>query len=237
MFFFPRKVVYFFFIGVFSVCLLVLFYILFFNQGLVVTDPSVSLSQNNIILKMTLYNESMHTISGIRVTVKSPKKVFEFFLNGDESKSVLRPGEKYEFMEAIELSESLAYSVFISAPFNKTIPMNFELKENTIDPVLAKVTINPKLYLNEKYSYPIELCNISDDDLPEVIWVEEANVGFFKETFYERSIPLQKDECKTIYSDLTPIKAGSVELRFYLRVGPISKASSKIIEVIERGVE
>ncbi len=221
--------------GVFSVCLLVLIYILFFNQGLVVKDPAVSLSTNNLVLKMTLYNESMHTISGIKVTVKSSKRAFEFFLNGDESKSSLMPGEKYEFLEAIELSESLYYSVFISAPFNKTIPMNFELKESTIDPVLAKVTINPRIYLNEKYSYTIELCNVSDDALPEVIWVEEAAEGFFKETFFERSIPLQKDECKTIYSTLTPIKSGSVELKFSLRVGPISKGSSKVIEVVERG--
>lgn len=234
MIFVSRKIVYSFFLLVFLVCFLSLVYVFFFNEGLVVKDPSVSLSQNNLVLKMTLYNASMHSISGIKVTVKSSKKVFEFFLNGDESKSVLRPGERYDFLEAIELSESLNYTVFVSAPFSKTIPMNFELKENFINPVLVKVIINPKIYLNEKYSYSVELCNVSDGDLPEVIWVEGADEGFFKESFIERSISLKKGECKTIYSPVTPIKLGTVELKFYLRVGPLSKGSSKVIEIVER---
>jgi len=146
----------------------------------------------------------------------------------------LAPGEVFEFEAFFPLSEEVYYKVFVMAPFTKSIPLDFSLQEQTINPVKAELSLPSKLFANESYKYPVKLCNVSESDISEVFWIESSDEEVFREEFFERSVSLKKGECKTIYSTLTPISLGRVELKFTLRVGLVEKKSFKSIEIVSK---
>ncbi|MFA5931475.1 MAG: hypothetical protein WC821_04150 [archaeon] len=234
--YFPKQVVYSFFVVLFSLVFFGMLFLVFFSQALDVVDPSVSIIGSDIVLKMTIKNISTHAVDGVKVEVINGEEAKSFYLKGvnDGEFSSLAPGEKYDFVAAIPISESLAYSVSISAPFNRAIPLNFTLEQTTIDPVKAEVSLPSKLYLNEAYTYSVKLCNVSGSDLSEVIWLENAPAGLFKENFFERSISLKAAQCTTIFSTLTPIKLNDSSIGFILKIGTIEKKSSKALQIVER---
>jgi hypothetical protein len=232
----PRKVTYPMFIGIFSLAFFGLLFLIFFNQGLSVRDASVSVSGSNVVFKMFIDNNSGHVVNDISVSIQSAVGKNTYFIKSvkNPSKSSLSPGESYEFIASQPLSEALDYSVLISAPFNRDINLSFALQESTINPVRAEISIPSKLYLGEKYTYPVKLCNISGSELGGVIWVWQAEEGSFKEEPVERTADLSLNECKTIYAYFTPNKLGTVHVTFVLRIGTLEKKISKDIEVVQR---
>jgi len=232
----PRKIVYPLFVIIFSLVFFSMLFLAFFNQSIDVLDPSVSVSGTDVVIKLTLVNNSMHAIDGVRVVVSSESEEKAFFLRGsnDSQKSSLAAGEKFDFVATFPVTQTLKYKVVISAPFNKPVPIDFTLEQSTIDPVRAEVSLPAKLYVNEKLEYPVKLCNISGTDLPEVIWVENAEGGDFKETFFERSVSLKVSECKTIFSIITPQKTGNINLGFSLKVGALEKKILTVLNVVAK---
>lgn len=233
--YFPKQVVFSFFVVLFSLVFFGMLFLIFFSQALDVVDPSVSIIGSDVVVKMTIKNTSMHSVSGIKVEISNASGSKTFYLKGGvgEESSSLLPGEKYEFVASTPISENLSYSVNVLAPFNRAIPLNFKLQESTIDPVRAEVSLASKLFVNEEYTYSVKLCNVSGSDLSEVIWLESASKGLFKESFFERTIPLKDSECKTIFSTLTPIQLGEANIGFSLKIGSIEKKISKVLQVVE----
>jgi len=232
----PRKLVYPIFIIIFSLTFFGLLFLVFFNQGLEVSEPSVSIIGSDVVLKMTLINKSMHRINGVEVVVSNTETKKTFYLRGESSaqSSSLDANQSFDFVASVPLSKSLKYEVFVSAPFNKTIPLSFTLEESTIDPVKAEVSLPSQLFVNEEYTYSVKFCNISGNDLADVIWVENAEPGSFRENFFDRSISLKVSECKSIPATLTPLKTGSVNIGFTLRIGTMEKKTSKVLQIVER---
>lgn len=227
MVFAPRRLVYPFFVAIFAVAFFAVLFLAFLSQSIEVIQPSFSVAGENIVLKLGLSNNSSHEVRDVRVLVKSSSGERAFFIKGSPEESKLLPNEKYDFLATIPLSESLSYEVIVSALFNKNIAMKFSVDEATINPVDAEVALPSELIIGQEYTYKVNLCNVSESNLWEVLWKEYAESGFFKEEFFQRSISLEKSQCKPIYSTLTPIKEGTVRLNFYLTVGAIEKRSYK----------
>jgi len=232
----PRKVTYPLFIVIFSLCFFGILFLMFFNQGLSVRDASVSVSGSNVVIKMFIDNNSGHQVNNIMVAVESSAGGSKYLINGakDISESFLAPGQSYEFVASQPITDSVDYLVRINGSFNREILLNFPLDESTLDPVKAEVSIPSRLYLGEKFTYPVKLCNTSNSELAEVIWLEQAEEGAFKESFFERGTSLKLNECKTIYSTLTPNKLGEIQIVFILKVGSLEKKNSKLIIVVAK---
>ncbi|MFA6320002.1 MAG: hypothetical protein WCX66_03700, partial [archaeon] len=111
MFFVSRKLVYPFFLIMFSLVIFGLVFISFLNNSIIVNDPSVSVSGSNLVLKMQIENTSNHAIRGVNVLVRNGIIERGFFLKGSDKNSVLNPGEKFDFVAAIPLEEVLSYSI------------------------------------------------------------------------------------------------------------------------------
>ncbi|MFA6269537.1 MAG: hypothetical protein WCW13_02980 [archaeon] len=230
----PRKLVYPFFVVIFLIAFLSVLYLVALSQSIEVNNPSVSILGSDVVVKMNLKNKSMHAVDEIKVVVKSNSEERSFYIKGGSlQSSSLDAGESYDFVALMPLTENTKYTVNVSAPFNKPISIDFALEESTIDPVKAEVSIPSEIKLNEKIDYVVKFCNVSGTDLPEVIWLERAEEGVFKEVFFERSIALKVSECKSIHSILTPAKLGQVTIGFTMTIGSIEKKSSKILNVVE----
>jgi hypothetical protein len=232
----PRKLVFPIFVVVFTLTFFAILYLAFFNQSLTISDSSVSVEGDNIVIRMHIDNNTNHFVNGIVVAIRNSAGSSNYFIKDAENPfdSNLAPWEDYNYEKKLPLSSALNYYVTVSAAFNKAQTINFEVEQETIDPVRAEVSLPSKLYLNEKHTYPIKLCNISGSDLAEVIWFEVANEGDFKESFFQRGIPLKVSECKTIYSTLTPNRTGQIQIGFVLKVGSLEKNTSKTFEVVEK---
>ncbi|MGI6589828.1 MAG: hypothetical protein ACOX1V_04175 [Candidatus Iainarchaeum sp.] len=233
MFFVSRKIVYPFFLIVFSLVIFGIVFVSFLNSSIVVNNPSVSVAGSNIILKMQIENTSNHVVKGVNVLVRNGVIERGFFLKGSSVDSVLNPREKFDFVASIPIEDVLSYSVEVRALFNKTVFLDFKLEESTIDPVKAEVYLPKKLVYGKEYTYPVKLCNTSDNDLAEVYWIPSASVGDFKEVFYEQIVPVKKASCETLYSTLTPNRVGNLGLSFLMKIGSIEKSELVIIEVVK----
>ena len=234
MVFVSRKIVYPFFLMIFSLFVFGLIYIMFLSNSIFVNDPVVSIVGDKIVLKMQIENKSNHEISGVRVLIKNGILERGFFLKGSLEDSILLPNETYDFVASIPLGEGLKYSVELSSLFNKPVFLNFELDQSTIDPIKAEVALPSKLIVGQEYTYPVKLCNQSNNDLSEIYWVPNAQPGDFKETFYEQVVELKKSSCETLYSTLTPNRTGKLGLSFLLRIGLIEKRTAIVIDVVDK---
>ncbi|MEI7961930.1 MAG: hypothetical protein WCI04_06360 [archaeon] len=233
MVFVSRKIAYPFFTVIILTVFFLLLYVGFFSNALYadIGGSSVSIVGDQIVIKIPVENKSNHVINDILVTVNSDKRSSVLPLKGDYNSTSLLPGEKYTFSTSIPLGESYSYVAVISAPFDGPITINIPLDPETVDPVRAELFLPKSMILGREYNYSVKLCNVSPNELGEVFWIENALAGNFKETFFERSVPLNKAECKTIYSTLTPIKLGDISMNFSLRVGELKKDVSTIISV------
>ena len=197
-------------------------------------EPSVSIVGDEIVLKMQIENNSNHEITNCTVLVKNGTIVREYFLKGSKESSALQPNEKYDFVAAFPLGEGLDYSVEIKSLFNKSVFLNFELEQSTIDPIRAEVKLPSKLIVGVEHTYPVTLCNQSNNDLSEIYWVPNAQPGDFKERFDPFTVDIKKSSCETLYSTLTPNKVGKLGLSFLLRIGLIEKRTAIEIEVVDK---
>jgi hypothetical protein len=233
MFFVSRKIVYPFFLVIVSLVVFAIVYVAFLSNSIFVNDPLVSVSGDKVVLKMQIENRSNHEITGVNIFVKNGVLDRGFFLKGSLQNSVLAPHEKYDFVAAFPLDEALKYSVEIKSIFNKPVLLNFELDQTTINPIVAQVFLPSKLVFAQEYTYPVKLCNQSNNDLTDIYWIPNAQIGDFKETFYEQTISIKKSSCETLYSTLTPNKLGKVGLSFLLKIGSIEKRSAVQIDIVD----
>ncbi len=234
MVFVSRKIVYPFFLIIFSLFTFGIVYVSFLSTALVVNDPAVSIVGDKIVFKMQIENNSNHEVIGINVVVKNGVLERAFSIKGSEKDSSLMPKEKYDFVASIPLDEGLKYSVEMKSLFNRSVFLNFELDSSTTDPIKAEVSLPSKLIVNQEYTYPVKLCNQSNNDLSEIYWVPTAAPGDFKETFYPHVVEINKSSCETLYSTLTPNKVGDIGLSFLLRIGSIEKRTSVVIKVVDK---
>jgi hypothetical protein len=236
MIYVPRRIVFPFFVVAFTLVFSGILFLWFFNSCIVVSEPSVSVVGDEVELKMVVTNSSFMVVKNIVVKVKTDSGESSFNLKDSNglSKSFLSPGESVDFSQRFPLSSDTKYFFSLEAPFVRPVLLDFSLDEETTNPVTAEVYLPSKLYLNEQVRYQTKLCNVSGSDLDEVVWVEDSDSLYFKEEFFPRSVSIRKGECKPLYSNLTPIKVGEVEIRFVLRVGAIEKYSSKVVAIEEK---
>ncbi|MCX6803169.1 MAG: hypothetical protein NTY48_01210 [Candidatus Diapherotrites archaeon] len=231
MVFISRKIVYPFFMMVVCLVFFGLLFLVFFNQPVLVTESSYAVVGDKVILKMTLKNDSNYLVKGITISIKDKSGVAVLPIKGSTADSVLLPKESYQFVAPIILSENLSYSVTISAPFSRPVNLKFDLDPSVTNPVSAEVSLPPALSVGNKVSFPVKLCNKSPTDISDISWIEQASSTDFNDVFFPRTISLKKDECKTIYSSLTPIRAGTVSIGFQLKIGGLVRFVSKELSV------
>lgn len=219
-----RKIVYPVFILFFTIIFFSIIFLVSFNQVLSVDDASIEIVGGKIILKSNISNISNHLVRDSKMLIQM-----------DEIQSIVKikdlsPGEKFEVISELPFVETLKYEVFVSSPFSKSIKLFFEIDETTVRPVKAQVQLASNMIIGKKYDVVVSLCNVSNNDLFEVIWLENTVGKYFDESFFQRSVPLKINECKNLYSTLTPITPGEVQMDFILRVGSLEqKYSHKII--------
>lgn len=226
-----RKFVYPFFLIVFAFVVFSMVYLFSLSQSLEASDVSFSVSGEFVVLKMTVENVSNHVVN-------DPEIILVY---GNERKSIdvksqnnsLAPKEKYDLVVNIPLTENIIYEVFLVAPFNRTIKYNFTLDPSTIEPVKAVVNISSNMVVGKEYDTYVRLCNVSNDSLYDVYWVESVNGKFFAESLVPKQVSLLQNECKNLYSTLTPVSSGKAILSFNLRVGEIVKSYSHEINITE----
>ncbi len=233
MVYISRKIVYPIFILLFAIVFFSVIFLFSFNQVLKVDDAELEFFGDKIIFTAKVSNISNHLVRNSELLIRM----------GDQERIAkikdLAVGESFEVISELPFSESLQYEVFVTTPFSKPIKMFFELDESTVKPVVAEVQIGSDspissiMTIGKKYDVTVSLCNVSKNDLFEVIWFETVNENFFEEKFFPRSISLRINECKNLYSTLTPINSGEANLTFVLRVGSLEQKESKIITVGE----
>ncbi len=226
-----RKIIYPFFVAIFCIVILVFVFFYFFSQSLEVTQSAISVSGENLVLNISVKNASNHV-------VKDP--VVVIFSNGDKvsvplksQNNVLFSGESYQTVVKFPLTDSNFYEVFVESPFNRPIKLFFEIEESTLRPVKAEVILSSKMVVGTKYDVIVKLCNVSSNDLFEVSWLEIVESNYFDEALDTRSISLKVNECKNLYSTLTPINSGKTRMSFLLRVGSLEQKLSQEIEIEE----
>jgi hypothetical protein len=219
----PRKVIYPVFLIAFA---LVFFSIIFFvtiSQGLDVRDPYVGVTGEKVVFNATIKNISNHVIKDIEIVVVN---------NNNEIKKILpllEAGDKNFVEIEMDFSTDLKYDVYVNALFNKTTHFAFELDEDTVNPVEAKVEIASSMIVGQEYQVLVSLCNKSNNNLYDVFWVEKVEGNYFKESFFPRSLVIEKDQCKTFYPTLTPLVPGRANIEFVLRVGGLEQKYSHTI--------
>jgi hypothetical protein len=219
----PRKVIYPVFLIAFA---LVFFSIIFFvtiSQGLDVRDPYVGVTGEKVVFNATIKNISNHVIKDIEIVVVN---------NNNEIKKILpllEAGDKNFVEIEMDFSTDLKYDVYVNALFNKTTYFAFELDEDKVNPVEAKVEIASNMIVGQEYQMLVSLCNKSNNNLYNVFWVEKVEGNYFKESFFPRSLVIEKDQCKTFYPTLTPLVPGRANIEFVLRVGGLEQKYSHTI--------
>jgi hypothetical protein len=223
----PRKVIYSFFLVIVVVIIIAIVIFVSFSQVLQVSDAEVSVTGTKAGIGMNIRNVSYHPVSETRVIIKSGSFVVE------ETLPTLQPDENIFFYKELEIPENNVYEVSIISPNNQPIRINFEIENSTIDPVRAEVTLSKRMYLGEEYDLKVNLCNISESNLPTVQWVESFNPIFFSGEGLTRSISLDASQCKYLYSKLIPIQTGNTKIDFILRIGSSEKTYSQDLIILE----
>jgi hypothetical protein len=221
-----RKVVYPVFIVLFAIAFFTLIYFVSFSQQVSVENASVELVGEEVLLKADIINNSNHFIRDAELLV---------VMSGEETTAKLDPlgpKEVFNVVMPLPISSDLRYDVYVNVPLRKPLHLFFELEESTIKPVTASVQLVSNMVIGQKYNYIVKLCNISENDLSEVTWIELFEGTYFAEETFPRTTSIQKDECKNLYSTLTPINPGQAKINFALKVGEIEQNSSHVINIV-----
>ncbi len=224
---FRRKVIYNFFLFIF-ICVVIMFVYWFsLYQGMSVENAEVYLFNNTIEVHMSIANISNHPISGVMVKAISSEKTFS------QEIGTIKSGEVFDFyLKSLPIPSDLYYDVEISAPYNRRIIQKFELQKDVFDPVNVRIEVPIKMLIGEEYTLKTELCNVSGKHLPVVEWNQVIDSKFFKEELLPHNFSISPEECKPLYSTLTPIFPGNTSLNFTLRVGNLVKNTSHEVEVL-----
>jgi hypothetical protein len=225
MLYIPRKIIYPLFILLFIIVFFSIIFLISFNQSLNVTNTSVEVVGDSVLFKATLENVSNHSIDGITINFSTKTQDFS------EKIRALGPKESVEVVYELPFSEDLKYDVYVSSLFNRPINLFFELDQTTVKPVNAEVKLANEMVIGNKYDMVVRLCNESQSDLFDVYWLESVEGDFFKEPFFPRTVSLRVNECKNLYSTLTPIRSGKARMNFILRVGQLEQESSYNINI------
>jgi hypothetical protein len=225
MVFVSRKIVYPIFIVIFAIAFFTIVYFVSFSQQLSVENASVEFVGEKIVLNADIVNNSNHFIRDAEIVVEMKDEETTAKLDP------LAPKEVFSVVMPLPVSPDLKYDVFVNVPFRKPLHLFFELNESTVKPVNATVQLTTNMIVGEEYDYIVKLCNVSENDLFEVSWKESVVGDYFAEPLFPRTISLGENECKNLYSTLTPINSGQIKIDFILGVGGIEQNSSHTVNI------
>jgi hypothetical protein len=234
-FYVSRGTVYTFFLVAFTVIFFVIVWWLSIERALEVSSQEMSVKGTVAELRMTLTNISNHALRNIVVGVRMGGQYFEFPV-GD-----LNGGESAEFSQELDIPSDLSYVVEVKAPFTRTVSLSFKLEEATVDPLTVTVSLsenfatNWSMVVGREYTLTKEICNRSNEALPNIRWEESATGSYFKEPMFPTSFSLGVRECKNLYSKLTPVTPGVTTFEFKLIVGDFKKGIDKQVTILQAG--
>ncbi|MBT4191939.1 MAG: hypothetical protein HOE11_01390 [Candidatus Diapherotrites archaeon] len=226
MVFVSRKIVYPVFLVIFAIAFFTLVYFVSFSPQVLVENTSVDFVGDGIVLKAEINNISNHYVRDAEIVVAMAGEEITAKLDP------LAPKEVFNVVMPLPVSKDLRYDVFVNIPFRKSLHLPFELNESTVKPVNATVQLTSSMVVGATYDYTVKLCNVSENSLSEVSWNEHVRGNYFEESLFPRTISLPKNECKNLYSTLTPIKSGQVKIDFTLGVGGIEQNSSHTVNIV-----
>lgn len=226
-----RKIIYPFFVVVVCLVILALIFLYFFTDPLKVYESSISVSGENLILNLGVENVSSHLVRDIEVIV----------LTGGVAKSTklkpqdnfLNPKEKYSTIIEIPIIDQNVYEIYVQSPFNRPAKLFFELEESTLRPVKAEVIMPSKMIVGQSYDVVYKLCNVSNNNLFEVSWLETVDKKYFEGDYFLKTISLRVNECINLYSTLTPINRGETRVSFLLKVGLLEQKLSQEVTLVD----
>ncbi|NMA44459.1 MAG: hypothetical protein GX950_01440 [Candidatus Diapherotrites archaeon] len=226
-----RKVIYPFFVIMICLVILTLIFLFFFTKPLEVYDSSISVSGENLILTLGVENVSNHLVKDIEVVVLfgGEKKFFKL----KPENNFLLPGETYSGLYEVPIVDSNLYDVVVQSPFNRPAKLFFELEESTLKPVRVDVLLPENMVVGKKYDVVYKLCNVSNNNLHDVSWLETVDKRYFSGDYFLKTISLNVNECINLYSTLTPIKSGESRISFLLKVGALEQKLSQEVVVGE----
>ncbi|MEK6959251.1 MAG: hypothetical protein AABW59_04360 [archaeon] len=214
----PRKIVYPFFIGIFTIIFFSGVYLVSFYKPLTVSDAQISVEGDHMLLQLMVKNSSYHFVRGADILVKyGDEQITGSIGNG----GALGPDENFEVVMELPFAQVNAYDVYVRAPYNRAERIFIPIDPSTLEPVKASVRITTNMIVGQKYDVVVELCNISPSDLSDVTWGQVAQGDYFDEKLFPRSIPIRSNECKPLYSTLTPNTPGKTIIEFTLTVGKL----------------
>ena len=89
------------------------------------------------------------------------------------------------------------------------------------------------MVVGKKYDVVYKLCNVSNNNLHDVSWLETVDKRYFSGDYFLKTISLNVNECINLYSTLTPIKSGESRISFLLKVGALEQKLSQEVVVGE----
>jgi hypothetical protein len=231
----PRKMVFPFFIVIFAIVFFTLLYFSFLYQPLRIgSGATFSIIGDKVVLKMDIVNVSNERVNNISVIVKSNSGSKTFYLGNAVGSSYLDKNQLYSFVGELPLSDDRDYTVSVSAPFMRSLALNFSMAEETINPIDASVEEwVSKPIIGTTYTFPVKVCNLAKNQLNSVAWGWGSDDGFFKEEPIERSVSLDVSGCKSFYFTLTPIRTGTANGYFYWRVGEMERRKDWSVTISE----
>lgn len=225
-----RKIIYPFFVVVVCLVILILIYLYFFTEPLHVYDSSISVSGEFLVLNLGVENSSNHLVKDVEVVVLFGEQTKVIKLKPENN--FLMPGERYSTLIEIPIVDSNRYEIIIQSPFNRPEKLFFELEESTLKPVRAEVLMPEKMIVDKKYDVVYKLCNVSNNNLYEVSWLETVDKKYFSGDYFLKTISLNVNECINLYSTLTPIKSGETRISFLLKVGTLEQKLSQEVVIV-----
>lgn len=225
-----RKIIYPFFVIIVCLVILTLIYLYFFTEPLKVYESSISVSGENLILNLGVENVSNHLVKDIEVIVLFGGETKVIKLKSENN--FLAPKEKYSTLIEIPIVDSNRYEIIVQSPFNRPEKLFFELEESTLKPVRVEVLLPEKMIVGKKYDIVYKLCNVSNNNLYEVSWLETVDKKYFSGDYFLKTIALNVNECINLYSTLTPIKSGETRISFLLKVGTLEQKLSQDVVIV-----
>lgn len=227
-----RRTTYTFFLVAFTIIFFVMVYWASFQEALSVENPVMGVKGTKAELKMVILNTSKHVVRGITVVVKMAGTSQSFPVPD------LNAGQSTDFSQILDIPGDLAYLVEVRAPFNKTISIPpFTLKEEVVDPLKVEVSLSGqantewRMVVGQEYLLTKNICNRSEEALPNIEWTESVTGNYFKEALFPNVFSLGPKECKPITTTLTPIASGIAAISFNVKVGDFEKGTSKQIRI------
>jgi len=225
-----RKVLYPFFIVVFTVIFFSVLYMVFIYQPVSFINPRITLNGNHFDMTMVVRNNSNHAITDVNFLID---------LGGEQSVAPLNAcnclAPKEDVNVLIKLAfpkERLYYDVQLVSPFMRPARLIVPIEQSMIHPVEANVFMDTNNFVvGRTYKIRVDLKNVSKENLYDVSWSKESEGGFFKDDSIPVSVNLLLGESQSLYLTLTPISPGTTKVTFVLKIGNLEERFEQTVKI------